>query len=235
MDAGMHMGVGVCTPLFPARASYTHAGARAGTDAGVGVQGEQGPTQGFAQDVASIGAGMSAGEDTSAGVATKAAQGFAQDVASIVCKHLENHRLGQLDMKVVLERQLSNRQKTQKRVEAIPFRAGIMGNAVHWCVLQPLRDPDSLCSRDKPCMSFSYLQTVCYTTQAAAEQMCKGMLFYNSRVKIEVNTDAAFKGLKTECTCLGHDAQREDWVKKIDLKLQTCARQSVVISQKTGV
>ena len=107
MDAGMHMGVGVCTPLFPARASYTHAGARAGTDAGVGVQGEQGPTQGFAQDVASIGAGMSAGEDTSAGVATEAAQGFAQDVASIVCKHLENHRLGQLDMKVVLERKLS--------------------------------------------------------------------------------------------------------------------------------
>ena len=78
MDAGMHMGVGICAPLFPARASYTHAGARAGTDAGVGVQGEQGPTQ-----------------------------GFAQDVASIVCKHLENHRLGQLDMKVVLERKLS--------------------------------------------------------------------------------------------------------------------------------
>ena len=107
MDAGMHMGVGICAPLFPARASYTHAGARAGTDAGVGVQGEQGPTQGFAQDVASIGAGMSAGEDTSAGVATEAAQGFAQDVASIVCKHLESHRLGQLDMKVVLERKLS--------------------------------------------------------------------------------------------------------------------------------
>ena len=105
MDAGMHMGVGICAPLFRARASYTHAGARAGTDAG--VEGEQGPTQGFAQDVASIGAGMSAGEDTSAGVATKAAQGFAQDVASIVCKHLENHRLGQLDMKVVLERKLS--------------------------------------------------------------------------------------------------------------------------------
>ena len=63
----MHMGVGICAPLFRARASYTHAGARAGTDAG--VEGEQGPTQ-----------------------------GFAQDVASIVCKHLENHRLGQLDI-----------------------------------------------------------------------------------------------------------------------------------------
>ena len=72
----MHMGVGICAPLFRARASYTHAGARAGTDAG--VEGEQGPTQ-----------------------------GFAQDVASIVCKHLESHRLGQLDMKVVLERKLS--------------------------------------------------------------------------------------------------------------------------------
>ena len=72
----MHMGVGICAPLFRARASYTHAGARAGTDAG--VEGEQGPTQ-----------------------------GFAQDVASIVCKHLEKHRLGHLDMKVVLERKLS--------------------------------------------------------------------------------------------------------------------------------
>ena len=44
---------------------------------------------------------MGTGEDTSAGVATEeaqgVAQGFAQDVASIVCKHLENHRLGQLD------------------------------------------------------------------------------------------------------------------------------------------
>ena len=54
---------------------------------------------------------MSAGKDTSAGVATEeaqgVAQGFAQDVASIVCKHLESHRLGQLDMKVVLERKLS--------------------------------------------------------------------------------------------------------------------------------
>ena len=54
---------------------------------------------------------MGTGEDTSAGVATEeaqgVAQGFAQDVASIVCKHLESHRLGQLDMKVVLERKLS--------------------------------------------------------------------------------------------------------------------------------
>ena len=108
---------------------------------------------------------MSAGKDMSAGVATEeaqgVAQGFAQDVASIVCKHLENHRLGQLDMKVVLERQLSNRQKTQKRVEAIPFRAGIMGNAVHWYVLQPLPDPDVLCSWDSaPTSSMAYALTL---------------------------------------------------------------------------
>ena len=93
---------------------------------------------------------MSAKENTSAGMATEEAQGVAQDVASIVCKHLQNHRLGQLDMKVVLERQLSNRQRTQKRVEAIPFRAGIMGNAVlrFVCHMQRLRQvnnhlPDS--------------------------------------------------------------------------------------------
>lgn len=182
---------------------------------------------------------MSAGGDTSAGVATEAAKGFAQDVASIVCKHLENHRLGQLDMKVVLERQLSNRQKTQKQVEAIPFRAGIMGNAVHWCVLQPLRDPDTLCSGDNPPTSRSLLQTVCYTTRAAAEQMIKGMRFHNSRVKIEVNVDLAdydrlsHKGI-IESTYLNHDANLDSWVNTIDLKLQTCARQSVVVRQKAG-
>ena len=89
---------------------------------------------------------MGTGEDTSAGVATEeaqgVAQGFAQDVASIVCKHL--------DMKVVLERTLSRANSVtarkhrtggsyslsrhhgsvtagkHRRVEATPFRAGIM-------------------------------------------------------------------------------------------------------------
>lgn len=187
---------------------------------------------------------MSAKEDMSAGMATEEAQGVAQDVASIVCKHLQNHRLGQLDMKVVLERQLSNRQRTQKRVEAIPFRAGIMGNAVHWYVLQPLPDPDVVCSRDSAPTSLAFLQTECYTTQSTAEQMCTVMrkVFYrkNCTVKILVNAHYPNVNLQgrhgiIEEMHLAYDASFDSWVKTIDLKLQMCARQSVVVRQKTRV
>jgi len=163
-------------------------------------------------------------------------QGFAQDVAGIVCKHLQKHRLGQLDMKVVLERKHSNRENA-KRVEAIPFRAGIMGNAVHWYVLQSLPDPDMLSCEDKPRTSLALLQTVCYNTRSAAEQMCKGMrmVFYrkNCTVKILVNADFPdidLKGMNgiIEEMHLAHDASLDSWITSIDLKLQTCARQSIV-------
>ena len=107
----------------------------------------------------------------------------------------------------------------------------------HWCLLQPLRDPDTLCSWDNPTTSRSLLQTVCYTTRAAAEQMTKGMRCRNCRVKIEVNIDLpdydrpSNKGI-IESTYLSHDASLDSWVNTIDLKLQTCARQSVVVRQK---
>ena len=74
---------------------------------------------------------------------------------------------------------------------------------------------------------------MCYTTQAAAEQMCKSMLHHNSRIKIEVNADSSFKGITVESTYLDHNAKHEQWIDQINEKLQTCARQNVLACDKT--
>ena len=175
--------------------------------------------------------------------------GLAQDVAGLVCQHLEKHRFGQLDTKVILESRIETAVQEKQWVEAIPFYSNKKGSMVHWCVIRPLPIPDNCVNnRESPAL----LQTVCYTTQSAAKEMCVVFLGKNpiagpyaifcAEAQIVLNVHipgvdmSGQKGIIESFVCTRHVWHGTDLGKKIHIQtwetilntaLQKCERQSI--------